>query len=54
MTPEENSEPNVGKASLPLMALNSHITWTQSLCTACSVDMARRANGARQAQDLTA
>lgn len=50
---KENSEPNVDKASLPLMALTSHITWTQSLCTTCNVDMTRRANGARHAQDLT-
>lgn len=52
MRPKENSEPNVDKASLPSIAPNSHITWTQSLCTICSADMSRMANGARQAQDL--
>lgn len=49
MRPKENSEPNVDKASLPSIAPNSHLTWTQSLC---STGMSRMANGARQAQDL--
>jgi len=43
-----------GQGPSALMVLNGHVTWAQSLCTARSAGAARRANGARQAQDLTA